>query len=265
MEIKCQCFKKGTSFFIQVPPNQNGSNEEYQLIEEYLVAKAPKNLKSEQATSLPLTGLTAYETLFDVFGISKNPSENKGKSLLIINGAGGVGSIATQIAKFYGLKVITTASREDTIKWSINMGADIVLNHRKDLRQQFKDNHIEGVDYIFCIFDTDKYYEMMVNLVKPRGHIATIVAFNSQQDLNLLKSKSVTFTHEFMFSRPLHHTDDVIKHHEYLKDITEKVEQGYYQPTTTKVINGLDVDSLYEAHQILESHSMIGKLVINLK
>ena len=86
-----------------------------------------------------------------------------------------------------------------------------------------------------------------------------------QQDLNLLKSKSVTFTHEFMFSRPLHHTDDVIKHHEYLKDITEKVEQGYYQPTTTKVINGLDVDSLYEAHQTLESHSMIGKLVINLK
>ena len=185
--------------------------------------------------------------------------------MLIINGAGGVGSIATQIAKFYGLKVITTASREDTIKWSINMGADIVLNHRKDLRQQFKDNHIEGVDYIFCTFDTDKYYEMMVNLVKPRGHIATIVAFNSQQDLNLLKSKSVTFTHEFMFSRPLHHTDDVIKHHEYLKDIAEKVEQGYYQPTTTRVINGLSVDSLYEAHQILESHSMIGKLVINLK
>lgn len=202
---------------------------------------------------------------FSMFWDFKNPSENKGKSLLIINGAGGVGSIATQIAKFYGLKVITTASREDTIKWSINMGADIVLNHKKDLRQQFKDNHIEGVDYIFCTFDTDKYYEMMVNLVKPRGHIATIVAFNSQQDLNLLKSKSVTFTHEFMFSRPLHHTDDVIKHHEYLKDIAEKVEQGYYQPTTTKVINGLNVDSLYEAHQILESHSMIGKLVINLK
>lgn len=258
-------FQEGDVVFYSGSPNQNGSNEEYQLIEEYLVAKAPTNLKSEQAASLPLTGLTVYETLFDVFGISKEPSENKGKSLLIINGAGGVGSIATQIAKFYGLKVITTASREDTIKWSVNMGADVVLNHKKDLSQQFKDNHIEGVDYIFCTFDTDMYYEMMVNLVKPRGHIATIVAFNSQQDLNLLKSKSVTFTHEFMFSRPLHHTDDVIKHHEYLKDITEKVEQGYYQPTTTKVIDGLDVDSLYEAHQILESHSMIGKLVINLK
>ena len=119
-------FQEGDVVFYSGSPNQNGSNEEYQLIEEYLVAKAPKNLKSEQAASLPLTGLTAYETLFDVFGISKNPSENKGKSLLIINGAGGVGSIATQIAKFYGLKVITTASREDTIKWSINMGADIV-------------------------------------------------------------------------------------------------------------------------------------------
>ena len=114
-------FQEGDVVFYSGSPNQNGSNEEYQLIEEYLVAKAPTNLKSEQAASLPLTGLTAYETLFDVFGISKEPSENKGKSLLIINGAGGVGSIATQIAKFYGLKVITTASREDTIKWSVNM------------------------------------------------------------------------------------------------------------------------------------------------
>lgn len=93
-------------------------NAEYQLINERLVAKAPKNISAEQAVSLPLTGITAYETLFDVFGISRNRNENEGKTLLIINGAGGVGSIATQIAKAYGLRVITTASRNETIEWT---------------------------------------------------------------------------------------------------------------------------------------------------
>ena len=106
-------FESGDNVFYSGSPTQHGSNEAYQLIEEELVAKAPANLTPEQAASLPLTGLTASETLFDVFQISQDPEENKGKSLLIINGAGGVGSIATQIAKQYGLKVITTASRNN--------------------------------------------------------------------------------------------------------------------------------------------------------
>lgn len=108
------------------------------------------------------------------------------------------------------------------------------------------------------------YYETMIDLIRPRGHIATIVAFNEKQDLNLLKSKSISFSHEFMFARPVHQTRDMIKHHDYLKDIAIKIEQGVYQPTTTKVIEGLTVDNLYKAHQILESHTMIGKLVINI-
>ena len=105
-------FNEGDVVFYSGAPNQHGSNQEYQLIDEQLVAKAPKNLSAEQAASLPLTGITASETLFDVFKISENPNQNKGKSLLIINGAGGVGSIATQIAKAYGLKVIKAASRQ---------------------------------------------------------------------------------------------------------------------------------------------------------
>lgn len=129
------CLKPGDRVFYSGSPNQNGSNEEYQLIEEYLVALAPNHLSAEQAASLPLTGITAYETLFDVFGISQDSSDNNGKSLLIINGAGGVGSIATQIANYYDLKVITTASRKETTQWSKDIGADIVLNHKENLQR----------------------------------------------------------------------------------------------------------------------------------
>ncbi|MCC3662842.1 zinc-binding alcohol dehydrogenase family protein [Staphylococcus haemolyticus] len=257
-------FNQGDIVYYSGSPDQNGSNAEYQLINERLVAKAPKNISAEQAVSLPLTGITAYETLFDVFDISRNRNENEGKTLLIINGAGGVGSIATQIAKAYGLRVITTASRNETIEWTKKMGADIVLNHKESLLNQFKTQGIELVDYVFCTFNTDMYYDDMIQLVKPRGHIATIVAFENDQDLNALKPKSLSFSHEFMFARPLNQTDDMIKHHEYLEDITNKVEQNIYQPTTTKVIEGLTTENIYQAHQILESNTMIGKLVINL-
>jgi zinc-binding alcohol dehydrogenase family protein len=244
---KVSSFKVGDKVYYSGSPNYQGSNEEYQLVDERVVALKPTNLSDVEAASIPLTALTASETLFDVFGISHQPKENEGKSILIINGAGGVGSIATQIAKHHGLKVITTASRPETVEWSQNMGADIVLNHRNDLSDEFAQHNIKDVDYIFCTFDTDLYFEKMIELVKTRGKIATIVAFNEKQDLNLLKSKSVTFTHEYMYSRPLHDADDLNIHHQYLTDITEKLEAGHYKPTVNKVIDGLSADSLYEA------------------
>lgn len=261
---KVGSFKIGDEVYYSGSPSYQGSNEEYQLVDERVVALKPTNLSDVEAASIPLTALTASETLFDVFGISHQAEENEGKSILIINGAGGVGSIATQIAKHYGLTVITTASRPETIEWTQNMGADIVLNHRNDLSEEFEQHNIKDVDYIFCTFDTDLYFEKMIELVKTRGKIATIVAFKEKQDLNLLKSKSVTFTHEYMYSRLLHDANDINKHHQYLTDVTEKLETGKYKPTVNKIIDGLSADSLYEAHKTLESHSMIGKLVIKL-
>ncbi|HDJ5884419.1 TPA: zinc-binding alcohol dehydrogenase family protein [Staphylococcus aureus] len=257
-------FSPGDVVFYAGSPNRQGSNATYQLVSEAIVAKAPHNISANEAVSLPLTGITAYETFFDTFKISHNPSENVGKSVLIINGAGGVGSIATQIAKRYGLTVITTASRQEITEWCEKMGADIVLNHKEDLVRQFKEKEIPLVDYIFCTYNTDLYYNTMIELIKPLGHITTIVAFNEDQDLNALKLKSITFTHEFMFARPIHRTPDMIKQHEYLEDITKNIESGHYQPTTTQVFEGLSPENLYQAHLLLEKQSMIGKLVINI-
>lgn len=257
-------FQPGDRVYYSGSPQYPGSNQAYQLVDERLVARAPKNLSDVEAASLPLTALTASETLFEVFNISKEPKLNKDKSLLIINGAGGVGSIATQIAKHYGLKVITTASRSETREWSESMGADVVLNHRNQLKDEFERYGIDAVDYIFCTFDTDEYYKQMIDLVKVRGKIATIVAFKEAQDLNLLKEKSITFTHEYMYARTLNESSDMIQHHLYLNEVTEKVEAGYYRPTMTKVIQGLTSEHLYQAHQALERQSMIGKLVIDM-
>ncbi|NKM52445.1 zinc-binding dehydrogenase [Staphylococcus pseudintermedius] len=207
--------------------------------------------------------VTAYETLFDVFNISPNPQQNQGKTLFIINGAGGVGSIATQIAKTYGLTVVTTASRPETNAWSKKMGADVVLNHKEDLAKQFDDQNLSRPNYIFCTYDTDHYYDVMIDLVQPRGHIATIVAFNKNQDLNALKQKSITFTHEFMFARAIHGVDEGM-YRKYLEDVTAKVDAGQYQTTLNSVLTGLTPENVLKAHEMMEAQSHIGKLVIEI-
>ena len=258
-------YKKGDVVFYSGRADINGSNATHQVMHEAYIAHAPKNVSLNEAAGFPLTSLTASETLFEVFNISKNKEDNKGKSILIINGAGGVGSMATQIAKHYGLTVITTASKDETKEWSKSLGADIVLNHKNDLRDEFKSHNIENVDYVFCTFDTDLYYEVMIDLVKPRGHIATIVAFTENQDLNLLKAKSITFTHEFMFTRALQDLDDQYQYHRYLSEISHLISEGIYKPTVTEIMKGLSVDNIFKAHEKLENHEVHGKLVIEIE
>ena len=260
----CELFKTGDEVFYSGSLLFDGSNAEYQVMDERYAAAKPSNVSYNEAASFPLTSITAYEVLFDIFNISSNPDNNKGKTLLIINGAGGVGSIATQIAKAYGLKVVTTAGREETTEWSKQMGADLVINYKEDLKAQLDANGVKDIDFIFCTFNTDMYYETMIDLVKPRGILATIVAFNENQDLNLLKGKSLTFAHENMFARSINDTD-IIQYHRYLTDVSKKVEAGVYQPTVTKVVDQLTPETLYEAHQALEQHVINGKLVFNIE
>lgn len=256
-------FHVGDRVFYAGSNQRQGANQTHQLIPTDYIARIPDNLSYEDAAALPLTALTTYETFFDVFGISKNPEDNKGKTLLIINGAGGVGSIATQIAKAYGLTVVTTAGREETKVWSLQQGADDVLNHKNSLVDEWAKTERLAPDYIFCTYDTDAYFEPMIELVQPRGHIATIVAFKEKQDLNLLKNKSITFTHEFMFARAIHQKE-VKQYQTYLIDVADKLEKGQYISTRTKTLEGLSVKTVYEAHEEMENQQFIGKLVIKI-
>ena len=209
---------------------------------------------------MPLTSLTAWEILFDrmKIGIEKDA----GKSILIIGGAGGVGSVAIQLAKkIGGLKVVATASRPETRDWCLKLGADAVVDHRDLVANAHKAGYPD-FDYIVDFVDLNAYWDTIVELIKPQGHIASITGSNTPIALNKLKTKSVSFSWEFMFTRPMFKTEDMVKQHHILTQISELMQKGVIKSAVNTVMNGLSVENLKEAHRQLESGKTIGKIVI---
>ncbi|WP_117232705.1 zinc-binding alcohol dehydrogenase family protein [Vibrio maerlii] len=235
-----------------------GSNAEYQTVDYRIVSNAPLSLSDAEAAVLPLGALTAWEALFDRLRIQ--PDEKK--SLLVIGGAGGVGSITIQLAKqLTNLTVIGTASRPETIEWVKDMGADHVVNHR-DLVNSVREQGIEHVDYIFNVADTKGHWESMVELIAPQGMISSIVEFEGGIDLSALQGKSVGFIWELMFTRSLFGTHDIQKQQDILFQVANLVDAGRIQSTLTKTLEGFDVETFKEAHRLIESGASIGKVAI---
>lgn len=255
-------FKKGDEVYYAGDITKQGSNAEYQVIDERITGRKPKSLSIEEAAVIPLTGLTAWEILFDRIRI--NPEKDKGKSILIIGGAGGVGSIAIQLAKkIAGLTVIATASRPETIDWCKKQGADFVVDH-KNLIKSVRDAGFENVDFILDFVDTNLYWDLMVELIKPQGHIASITGSSDPVALNKLKNKSVSFSWELMYTRSMFQTEDMIEQHNILNKIADLLDAGILKTTLNETLIGLTADNLKKAHQLLESGKTIGKIAIKL-
>ena len=253
-------FNVGDTVFYAGDITRSGSNAEYQLVDERIVGRKPENLSIAEAAAIPLTGLTAYETIFD--RLKYNPATDKDKSLLILAGAGGVGSIAIQLAKkLTDLTVIATASREETQDWCKQMGADYVVNHY-ELKDQLEAAGFEQVDFIFDCVDLKSYWETAAELIKPQGHIASITGSSEPLNLNLLKNKSVTFSWELMYTRSMHQTEDMQRQHDILNHLAVLLEDGTIQTTLTTTFEGFSVENLKEAHKLQESGKSIGKNVI---
>lgn len=253
-------FKVGDKVYYAGDLNKQGSYAEYQLVDERIVGRKPNSLSNEEAAAMPLTGLTAWEILFDRIRI--NPEKDKGKSILIIGGAGGVGSIAIQLAKkVAGLTVITTASRPETIKWCKQQGADVVVNHQ-DLINEVRNAGYQFIDFIVDFVDINLYWDSIVELIKPQGHIASITGNNGQIQLNKLKNKSVSFSWEYMFTRSMFETDDMITQHDILNKLADLFDKGILKSTLNTTLMGLNADNFKQAHQQLESGKTIGKIVI---
>lgn len=260
---ECKDFQVGDEVFYSGSVSRQGCYSEYQLVDEKLVGKKPKNLNHTEAAALPLTALTAYEAMFEQLGINPNTKEeNKGKNILIIGGAGGVGSIAIQLAKYAGLTVLTTASREETAQWVTNFGADYVFNHRYSLTEQIVNSPVKQVDYILNLNDTDYYFLTMAELIKPFGKICCLVDNKEPVDLKILKSKSVTFTWEFMFTRPMYGTNDMYKHQKYLNEISELLDNQIIKTTLHTTLSPINAKTLKKAHAMLETNRTIGKIVL---
>ena len=257
---KVSRFKVGDEVYYAGDITRSGSNAEYQLIDERIVGFKPKSLTIAEAAAIPLTGLTAWESLFD--RIKVNPESDGGKTVLILAGAGGVGSIAIQIAKkVAGLTVIATASRADSENWCKQLGADHVVNHYNLMAELEKIGHRQ-VDYILDLVDLNAYWETATEIIKPQGHIVSITGSNHPLNLNLLKSKSVTFSMELMYTRSQYTTQDIAKQHQILNTLADLLDAGSLKSTLTTTIEGFTVENLRKAHQMQESGKTIGKTVI---
>ncbi|WP_316847710.1 zinc-binding alcohol dehydrogenase family protein [Pedobacter psychrodurus] len=253
-------FKVGDAVYYAGDLTRSGSNTEYQLIDERIVGLKPTKLSDTGAAAMPLTALTAWESLYDRMRISSEKDE--GKSILIIGGAGGVGSIAIQLAKkVSGLKVITTASRAETKEWCKAMGADAVVDH-KNLIEEVRAAGYQEVDFILDFVDLNGYWDAIVELIKPQGHIASITGSATPIALNKLKNKSATFSWELMYTRSMYQTDDMEEQHRILNKLAALFDDDTLKTTLNTTLKGFTAENLKEAHRLLESGKTIGKVVI---
>lgn len=257
----CSLFEVGDEVFYAGTSNVPGSLSDVHLVDERIVGKKPKSIGFAEAAALPLTSVTAYEALFDRLGVSKEAADNKDKVILIIGAAGGVGSIATQIAKLAGLKVVGTASRPESQAWALDHGADHIINHHEDFNPQLEALEIPGVHYIFCLTNVDDHMENMAEIILPQGKICSILPAFKPLHLALF-SKSVTFAYELMYTRSVYQTEDMVAQHHILTQLADWVDEGKVRSTMTQHLSPLSPATLKEAYENLLTGRTIGKIVI---
>ena len=253
-------FKPGGEVMYAGEFTRPGTNAEFQAVDERIVGRKPSSIGFAEAAALPLTAITAWEMLFDSFGIKEG--DGAGDALLVIGGAGGVGSIMIQLAKkLTGLTVVASASREDTVAWVNKMGADHVVNHRNPLNEEMATLGI-APKYVAALTGTEGHWDAIIEMMKPRGHIGMIddpAAINWQG----LKMKALSFSWEFMFARTLHKADDVEAQGVLLNRVADLVDSGDVVTTANKNYGALSEASLREALAAQVEGTTIGKSVLD--
>ncbi|EOC0552450.1 zinc-binding alcohol dehydrogenase family protein [Cronobacter sakazakii] len=256
---KVSSFKPGDEVYYAGDITRAGSNASHQLIDSRIVGHKPRTLSWAAAAAIPLTALTAWEGLFERLAIQ---DAGEDKTLLIIGGAGGVGSLAIPFARLHSkVKIIATASREDSAQWCRDRGADLVVNYH-DLPGELAKHGIKFVDYIFILNDTDGHWAAVSQLIAPQGHICSIVENEHPLDQDALKSKSAALHWEFMYTRSMYQTADMARQGEILNEVAKLVDAGEVESALSETFHGLSVESISKAHEkVLEGH-MRGKVVV---
>ncbi|MFW2589930.1 zinc-binding alcohol dehydrogenase family protein [Sagittula sp. SSi028] len=249
----------GDEVFYAGDVTRAGSNAEFQAVDARIVGRKPSSLDFVDAAAVPLTAITAWEMLFDSFRLQEGTGA--GNALLVIGGAGGVGSILIQLAKqLTDLTVIATASRPETQDWVRKMGADHVVDHRGDISAQLRDLAI-APDYVAALTATDQHWAAIVELIAPRGHIA-LIDDPQGLDISIAKPKALTMSWEFMFTRSMFETADITAQRDLLNRVAEILDRGVLQSTVTERAEVLTPETLTAAHQRQESGRLIGKQVL---
>ncbi len=242
-----------------------GCNAELQLVDERIVGRKPARLDFAQAASLPLTAITAWESLFERMAIPRDGTA-RGRTLLVVAGAGGVGSIAIQLARqLAGLTVVATASRAASRAWCESMGAHHVIRPADapaDYRVQLDALGIAGVDYALCAASLEQHFLPIAEALAPFGRVCSIVDAREPLPMMKLRRKSASFSWEGMFTRSLLGTPDMIEQHHLLNAVADLVDAGTLQATMTENLGPIDARNLRAAHRRIESGTTVGKLVL---
>tara|TARA_R110001599_G_scaffold12927_5_gene59985 strand:+ start:3313 stop:4308 length:996 start_codon:yes stop_codon:yes gene_type:complete len=252
-------YKVGDAVYYAGDVTRAGTNAEFHAVDERIVGRKPASLDFVDAAGLPLTSITAWEMLFDAFRLTEGGGS--GQTLLVIGGAGGVGSILIQLAKaLTGLTVIATASRPETQDWVRKMGADHVVDHRGDLAAQVADLGLVP-SYVAALTATDQHWPAIIDLIAPRGQIA-LIDDPEALDIKAAKPKALSIHWEFMFTRSMFGTEDIGAQRDLLNRVAEMIDAGTLQSTVTEKGDALTVDALRAAHLKQESGRVIGKQVL---
>ena len=263
----CTLFKPGDQVYYAGNVNRPGSNAQFSLVDERIVGPKPRSLSFAQAAALPLTTITAWELLFDRIGVRRGAGADR-RSLLIVGGAGGVGSIAIQLArKLTGLIVIATASRPETEAWVKELGALHVVDHSKPFAPQLEAIGHPTADIVLAFAGTARNAAQLPAVVSPLGRLGLIEGMDALKavDTGPLWAKSVSIHPELMFVRSTFGTPDMIEQHRLLTETADLVDRGVLRTTMTANFGRLDAASLKRAHAQLESGTTIGKVVLEVK
>ncbi|HYD57941.1 MAG TPA: zinc-binding alcohol dehydrogenase family protein [Burkholderiales bacterium] len=234
-----------------------GSNAELQLVDERITGSKPGSLDFAQAAALPLTTITAYEALVDRL------RAREGDTVLVIGAAGGVGSMAIQIGRTLGLKVVATASRPESARWCRELGAAHVIDHSQPLREGLRGLGIAHADCVLNCADLDRYWLDMAEAVRPQGSLCSVVANAAPVDLKAIQRKCATFAFEAMFSRSSLGLPDMVEQQRLLNRVAGWIDAGTVRSTMTEHLAPINAANLRKAHERLESRRMIGKIVLS--
>ncbi|NVZ82068.1 zinc-binding alcohol dehydrogenase family protein [Pseudomonas yamanorum] len=254
-------FKVGDKVFYAGSLVRPGGNSELHTVDERIVGHMPKTLGFADAAALPLTAITAWELLFERLQVREGQAD-EGQSLLIVGASGGVGSILTQLAKqLTGLKVIGTASRPETQAWAKDLGADLVIDHSKPLSEELKKAGHPQVHYVASLTQTDQHLDQLVEALIPQGKLA-LIDDPKVLDVSKLKRKSLSLHWEFMYTRSMFETSDMIEQHNLLNRVAELIDAGTLKTTVGEHFGVINAANLRRAHELLESGKAKGKIVL---
>jgi zinc-binding alcohol dehydrogenase family protein len=257
-------FRAGDEVFYAGSIGRPGSNAELQLVDERVVGHKPTRLDFAEAAALPLTSLTAWELLFERLGVPRSEPKQPAGTLLVIGGAGGVGSIAIQLARqLTGLTVVATASRPETVEWARQLGAHHVVDHSRPLLPQLVPIAPAGVGYVASLTATDQHYAEIVELLAPQGKLGIIDDPARPLDVTALKRKSASLHWELMFTRALYDTPDLIVQHRILDEIARLVDASVLRSTMTADLGPINAANLKRAHALVETGRARGKIVLS--